>query len=166
MKNVILVAALALSTAAFAQAQPQDNNQDARAQRREQMIQLRASRIAERLGLDQAGAQRLQQTFESFAQRRQDLHQQMKAQIQILRAAANGDATAAGQVDGAIDQLEQLRQQQFQLQQDTFNAISQGLSPAQKAKLVFALRPMGGRGHFGKHAWRGWQQNQGGAQQQ
>jgi Spy/CpxP family protein refolding chaperone len=166
MKKLILAATLALSAAAFAQGQPAD---EGRAQRREQFMQMRVNHIGQELGLDQNGTQRLQQTFESFKGRQQALHQQMKAQMEILRAAASGDQNAAGQVDGAISQLEQLRQQQFQLRQDTFNAVAQGLTPVQKAKLVFALRPKG-EGHRGhKHGFGRWQQapwNQQAPQQQ
>lgn len=158
-QTLAVMLALSLAPAAFAQSaatQPPPDQQQQ--QQRAQHLAEHAHRLAQKLGLDASAAQRFQQTFADFATRRQALHQQLRSANQTLRAAAQGDANAAKQVNATIDQLRSLRSQRVQMQDDLFNQLANGLSDQQKATLVLMLEhgQMGGR--FGPHGQGHWQQ--------
>jgi hypothetical protein len=162
MKKMIVGALLALSATAFAQP-PAGANQDPAAwqQRMEQHRAQRATKLAEKLGLDASAAQRFQSIFDDMASKRKALFGQVKSANQTLRAAANGDQAAGAKVNDAVQQLRSVRAQMTQLQDELFDKLSNGLNDQQRAKLALMIerqgmhKRFGHKGHHGRGMMRG-----------
>ena len=160
MHKLLLAAMLAVAPVALAQSQVAPAAaQGPQAEQVQQRIARRAAKLGEALGLDAAGVQRFQSAFENFVSQRRALHQQLRGVAQTLRTAAQGDATAQGQVDAALDQARSIRQQQAQLRDQLFADLSSGLAPQQKAKLALMLthRHRFGQRGFGARGFGRWQ---------
>ena len=80
----------------------------------------------------------------------------MRANMQTLKAAAGGDATALTKVDETLASMRSGMDQLKQLHEQLFNSASQGLGPQQKARLAIAmLHHLGGPMRGGRHGnWR------------
>jgi hypothetical protein len=91
--------------------------------------------LAEALNLSDAEAVRVADVIRSFQQRRQPLQDQVAEASRILRRAAEGDASAASQVDQALEQTYVARDQIAILNREMFTVLSQKLSPQQRAKM-------------------------------
>jgi len=136
-----LIAAVLLLTPALALAGPRDRTPDParRAQMEKRLHTFRAIGLAEALNLDAGQAIQLDQAMTAFDERRRPLHEKMRQTKEVLERAAEGDATAAGQVDGAIADAFQARSQLEQLDRDMLASVSKGMSPQQKAQLSLFL---------------------------
>jgi hypothetical protein len=118
---------------------------------REEWQARRLERLAQVLELDAAGQARLASTAQSFKAQRAPLREQIKADREVLKRAAAGDPAAQGQVDGALARLQDERTRLQDLRRSEFQALSQGLSPQQRAKLaLFFQHGKHGRGRHGR----------------
>lgn len=107
-------------------------------------------RVAERLGLDEASAKRMQEAAAPYKQELEQLRERARAQTDILRRAADGEAAALSQVDGAIRELKDVRSKMSDTRGKLFAEVSRGLGPQQKAKLALTLQ-RGGKMHRHGH---------------
>jgi hypothetical protein len=167
MKTHALILAALLSTPLAARADRSPEEQQARHQRMEQhMRTMRVVGLAEALNLDEAGALKLDAQMRPFDERRSAIHEQMKADRELLEKAADGDPAAAGQVDAALARIFDNGAKLEQINREMLEALSKGLPPQQKAKLAVFLATfkhaleMGhggmGMGPMGMHGkWRG-----------
>ncbi|MBS2031691.1 MAG: hypothetical protein JST54_27590 [Deltaproteobacteria bacterium] len=131
-----------------------------KAKMEKRMHTMRTIGLAEALDLDANAALQLDAAMTPFDERRKPLHEQLKASKQILDRAADGDPSAAGQVDSAIQQAFDARAQLEQIDRDMLLTVSKGMAPAQKAKLSVFLahfkHEMMERMHGGREGkWRG-----------
>jgi hypothetical protein len=105
---------------------------------------LRLMELSEALELNDADTNRLRETLDRFDAQRQPLHQEVTANIQVLRRAANGDATAFGQVDQATSRVTELRGQIQQLDRELLQSLTKGVDPQRKARVVLTLNRLPG----------------------
>ena len=154
---LLLAPALAVAAPNLTEKQP-DPAQKAKMEKR--LHTFRTIGLAEALDLDANSALQLDAAMTPFDEKRKALHEQLKASKQILDRAADGDPSAAGQVDQAIQQGFDARAQLEQIDRDMLLTVSKGMAPAQKAKLTMFLahfkQQMMERmhGHEGK-GWKG-----------
>jgi Spy/CpxP family protein refolding chaperone len=134
--KAILSAALVFSTMAFA-APPDEGPMQARLERR--MRTLRVVGLAEALDLSDAEALRMDAVLRPYDEQRKPLERQVHQAMGTLRKAADGDAQAAAQVDTATQNLLDARSQLAAIDREMFNALAQGKTPQQKAKLALFL---------------------------
>lgn len=144
MRNILyallLVPALALGESA--KAPPQTGagpgRDPARAMKRLQLA--RTLGLATVLDLEPDQALKLGQTMSKFDDRRHALREQARAARDTLRSAAAPDGkSSAAEVDGAIAKLLDLRAQSQALDKEMVQAVTQNLSPQQKARAVMFL---------------------------
>lgn len=109
----------------------------ARAEKRMRLA--RTLGLAEALDLDTEHALKLRDTLARFDDRRKALRQQAQDAREALRAAAQGGKAAAADVDGAIARLLDARAQTQALDKEMLQAVSQGLSPQQKARAALFM---------------------------
>ncbi len=114
--------------------------------------------ITEALDLDEKGAMKMRDIFAKDIEKRAAVMKQLRDNMAIVRNAARGDTAAAGQVDGALTKLRDARAQIQKIDDETFQAVTAGLTPEKKAKAALFLArfhergrriAMGGRGGFG-----------------
>ncbi len=164
-KSMLLLALVpALALAQGPQSKPQAKpgagpgagpaNAPARFERMEKRMRLAATLgLAEALDLDDQATLRVRDVIARDAEQRIPLMRQMRENVRVLRAAAGGDAAAAGQVDAALQRMRDTRAQMQKLDDQTFQQITNGLSPEKKARAAMFLArfrersrhtPMGG----------------------
>lgn len=156
MKTYTLALAALLSSPLAVQADsaaPTAQQQAAHRQRMEQRMRtMRVVGLAETLNLDQAGALQLDAQIRPFDERRAPLREQLHADSKLLEQAADGDPSAAGQVDAALGRMFENRAKLEQINREMLETLSKGMAPQQKAKLAVFLatfnHPPGG-GHGG-----------------
>jgi len=141
MKRMIIAAlmltpALALAAPVLTERAP-DPAMKAKMEKR--LHTMRTIGLAEALDLDANSALQLDAAMTPFDERRKPLHEQLRNSKQILDRAAEGDASAANQVDQAIQQAFDARTQLEQIDRDMLATVSKGMSPQQKAKLSMFL---------------------------
>ena len=95
--------------------------------------------IAEALSLSEGEALRLSDKIKAFDERRRTVREGMHESMRVLKAAADGDAAAAGQVDGAIQKVLEGRQQMAAVDKEMFLAVSKDLAPQKRAQLALFL---------------------------
>jgi hypothetical protein len=105
----------------------------------QRMRTMRAVGIAEALDLDTPEALRLDAAMRPFDDRRRPLQKQIHDAMQTLRKAAEGDAQALAQVDGATARVLEARAQMAAIDRDMFATLSQGRTPQQRARLALFL---------------------------
>jgi hypothetical protein len=121
-----------------AAAGPGPGNDPARALKRMQLA--RTLGLATVLDLDTEQALKLGQTMSRFDDRRRTLREQAREARDTLHAAAvPGGKASAAEVDGAIAKLLDLRAQSQALDKEMLQAVTQNLSPQQKARAVMFL---------------------------
>lgn len=139
-KSMVAAAVVCLPALAFAGPSNDRAPDPARRAQIEKRIQTaRTIGLADALGLDVQTAMQLDARMASFDARRQPIHTQLRESHKILKAAAQGDAAAAKQVDGAIDQAFKARAQLQQLDREMIDQVSEGMPPQEKAKFVVFL---------------------------
>lgn len=109
--------------------------------------------LAEALDLEPAAALKLGDTVGKFDARRLAAHRTLHDAQLVLRRAAQGEKVPAGDVDQAIQKSLDARAQLQAIDRETVQAVTQGMSPEQKARAVLFLArfqqrfgPMGGMG--------------------
>lgn len=146
--SVVVVPFLAL--AAPAQAQPQSDRDAERVERQERQERRERLRrvmgLADALDLDTQQALRLDDTLRKFDDKRRPLLEQVRESALTLMRAADGDASAQGQVDQASQRAFDARAQLAALDREMFQALSKDLPPQKKAKLALFLARTSGMG--------------------
>jgi hypothetical protein len=92
--------------------------------------------LAEALELSEAETLKLSERLKGFEDRRRPVQQSMGEAMKSLKAAAQGDAAAAAQVDANLALVFDGRAQLATLDREMFNALAQGQSPAKRARLA------------------------------
>lgn len=159
MKTKLIAVALVVSGAALAappqpqpspQAQPQGWGQgqgwqgqqmqqaspEQRAAREQRKRMMQVVGLTEALGLSTQDALRVDETIRRFDERRRPLKDTVRESARIVMEAAKGDNGALGQVDQAIARVLDARVQLAQLDKEQVQALSNGLSAQQRAKLA------------------------------
>jgi hypothetical protein len=95
--------------------------------------------LAEALDLDTAQALKLGETLARFDDKRKAARKQGVDAREVLRKAAQGDKTVAGDVDGAIGRLLDSRAQLQATDKEMLAAITKDLAPEQKARAALFL---------------------------
>ncbi len=128
----LFVVPVALALGASDEDRPQHGSRErlAKAIRLRQVVGL-----ADALNLSEAEAVRVADVIRTFQQRRQPLQDQVAEASRILRRAAEGDASAASQVDQALEQTYVARDRIAILNREMFTVLSQRFSPQQRAKM-------------------------------
>jgi len=109
----------------------------ARAVKRMQLA--RTVGLATLLDLDTEQALKLGQTMSRFDDRRRAIREQARDAREALRTAATGGKASAAEVDGAVAKLLELRAQSQALDKEMLQAVTQNLTPQQKARAVLFL---------------------------
>ena len=181
MKKTILAVVMAVSSLALA-APPvaaggakgdfkTEQRDDKRAQRhQERAQQLRMMMVlgmAEALGLNESEALRLSDKLKSLDEKRSPVREQMHEAMKTLKVAAEGEASAQGQVDGAVQRILDGRQQMAVLDKELFAVLSRDLSSQKRAQLALFLgkfqhqmKNLKGR-HGGREGFKHFQQLRG-----
>jgi len=92
--------------------------------------------LSEALDLSEADALRMAQIIRSYQDRRRPLQEQVAEAARIIKRAADGEPDALSRVDAALRQMYAARSQLVELNKEMFSALSQGLSPQQRAKMA------------------------------
>jgi hypothetical protein len=95
--------------------------------------------LAEALDLDTAQALKLGETLAKFDDKRKAARKQGIDAREVLRKAAQGDKTVAGDVDGAIGRLLDSRAQLQATDKEMLAAVTKDLAPEQKARAALFL---------------------------
>jgi len=141
--SVVLLPFLALAAPAEAKADRGAERME-RMERRERLR--RVVGLAEALDLDTQQALRMDETLRKFDERRRPLLEQVRESALTLMRAADGDASALGQVDQASKQAFDARTQLAALDREMFQALSKDLPPQKKAELALFLARTSGMG--------------------
>lgn len=156
MKTKLYAVALVVSGAALAappQSQPSPQSQgwggqgwqgqqmqqatpEQRAQREQRKRMMQVVGLTEALGLSTQDALKVDETIRRFDERRRPLKETVRDSARIVMEAAKGDNGALGQVDQAIARVLDARVQLAQLDKEQVQALSNGLSAQQRAKLA------------------------------
>jgi hypothetical protein len=142
-----LIALVLLPMAALAQGPakdkagpgPADGRRPDAEQMEKRMRLARTLGLAEALDLDTAQALKLGDTLAKFDDKRKAARKQGMDAREVLRKAAQGDKTAAGDVDGAINRLLDSRAQLQATDKEMLAAITKDLAPEQKARAALFL---------------------------
>jgi hypothetical protein len=112
--------------------------------------------ISEALELDEAGALKLSEQLRAIEARRQPIRAQMHEAMKAVRAAAQGDGAALGQVDANVQRVLDGRAQMAAMDKELFTFLSKDLPPQKRAKLALVLAHLGQqRGGGGERGGRG-----------
>ncbi len=170
MKKLIL-AVLAVSSMAFAAppppapaaAPPARWDGEGGGERKEEMQKkihmMMVVGMADAMGLNETEALRLSDKLKVFEDKRRPVREGMGDAMKTLKAAADGDSTAAAQVDAAVQKVLDGRQQMAALDKEMFLGLSKDLTPQKRAQLALFLARFhaemgkmgkGGGGH-GRH---------------
>lgn len=140
LRALVLMVTLGLGAGATAQPRsPAAQSGSMRARFEVRARTLRVLEISEALKMTEPEALKLSEVIGRFDERRNPLQREMQQNAQLLRRAAQGDASAFAQVDAAIARTTELRTQIQQVDREMFVALSQGLSPQRKAILSLTL---------------------------
>lgn len=119
--------------------QRDDLKGERREDRAKRMRMMMVVGLAETLNLNESEALRLSEKLKSFDEKRGPVRDQMHEAMKTLKAAAEGDAAAQGQVDGAVQRVLDGRQQLAGLDKEMFAVLSKDLSPQKRAQLALFL---------------------------
>lgn len=95
--------------------------------------------LADAMGLNEAEALRLSDRLKVFEDRRRPVREGMGDAMKTLKAAADGDQTAQGQVDTAVQKVLDGRQQMAALDKEMFLGLSKDLTAQRRAQLALFL---------------------------
>ena len=105
---------------------------------------MRVLGLAEELELNEAQALKMSETMRQFDERRRPLMEQVHQSAQVLKRAADGDASAQSQVDQAVQQAFDARTQLNALDRDMYQALAKDLPAQKRAQLaIFMARHQG-----------------------
>ena len=108
-------------------------------QQEKHMRLIRVVGLADALGLDEAGALRLAAALKPFDDRKKPLQDQMKADGEVLRKAAEGDKASEGQVDAALQRIFDTKNQLHAINREMLETVTKGMNAQQKAKVAVFL---------------------------
>jgi hypothetical protein len=116
----------------------QQGDQPLRRRAVEQQIRQRLWQVTKRrLSLSDDQMTKLEQVTQRFDQRRRQLGQQEKTQRQALRGEILADSAAnQATIAGALDQLQQIQRQRFDLQVEEQKEFSSFMTPLQRARFM------------------------------
>jgi hypothetical protein len=114
--------------------------QEHRIERKAHLMRLLA--LAEALELSDEQTLKLKAKLDQYDQQYKPLHDDIEAQLQILRRAARGEASAKTQVDAAIQKARALKKQLEKLDEQLFDQLNAGLDPQHRARLALAMGRM------------------------
>lgn len=155
--NKLVLAAAVVSSLAFAAPPPAkwDERGGDHAERKEEMAKkmhmLLVVGIADALALNESEALKLSDKLKGYEEKRRPVREAMGDSLRVLKSAADGDASATGQVDSAVQKLFDSRQQMAAMDKEMFAGLSQGLSPQKRAQLAVFLA----RFHAEQKGWKG-----------
>jgi hypothetical protein len=159
MKKTLLTAVMTLSTLAMAAppssvspsqgTQPSSVDKGAarwgeRAEERREEIEkhmrlMMVVGIADALNLNETDAIRLADKIKVFEDKRKPLREQMHDSMKVLKAAADGDASALGRVDQATMTVLDTRAQMAAVDKEMFLTVSKDLTPQKRAQLALFM---------------------------
>jgi translation initiation factor 2B subunit (eIF-2B alpha/beta/delta family) len=122
----------------LALAQPPDADESAE-HAEKQTRMMRVVGLAEELELNETQALKMADTMRQFDERRRPLMEQVRESAQVLRRAAEGDASAQSQVDASVQRIFDARTQLTVLDRDMFQALSKELTPQKRAQLAIFM---------------------------
>ena len=137
MKKLVL-AVLTMSSLSFA-APPPAAGDDRKAELGKKMHLMLVLGVADALGLNEAEALKMSDKLKGFEEKRRPTREAMGEALKTLKAASEGDATAAASVDAAVQKLFEGRQQMAALDKEMFAGLSKDLSPQKRAQLAVFL---------------------------
>lgn len=137
----LVVVALVAGSRAMGQAEPAVTPQRQRAEARMRIMRLVG--LSEALGLDEAQAVRLNETMRPYDERRIALEAENGGLARVVKRAADGDATALGQVDQALQRMFENRAEIQQLNRQMIEAAGRQLSPRQRAQMAVFFATFG-----------------------
>ncbi len=161
MKKLVL-AVVAVSSLAFAAPPPAgaapakwDERGGDHAERKAEMAKklhmLMVVGIADALSLTEAEALKLSDKLKGHEEKRRPVREAMGDSLRTLKAAADGEASAVGQVDAAVQKLFDGRQQMAALDKEMFAGLSKDLTPQKRAQLAVFLAKF----HAESKGWKG-----------
>jgi hypothetical protein len=136
--------ALLVSSVVYAR-EPGEKEGAAKMERKAHLVRL--LEISEALDLSDEQALKLKARLDQFDQKAHELHQQIQAQVAILRDAARGDGAALAKVDASVRAVKALRDQMRDLDLKLFEQLSQGLDAQHKARLAITMGHLPWRMH-------------------
>ncbi len=155
----LLVGCLLLSGLAFAanpppKAQPQapaawngPGERGEEFQRRQRMMLVVG--LADALSLNEGEAIALADKIKAFDEQRTPVRESMRDAMKTLKAAADGDQAALGQVDNATQKFFDGRQQMAAIDKQMFLSISKDMQPQKRAQLAIFLAKFHAKGPMG-----------------
>jgi hypothetical protein len=148
MKKLLVLCVLSLSMGSFA-GPPKNTPADWKgggedhAQRREERAKkgrmMALLGLSEALELNEADTLKLSERLKAFDDRRAPIREAMGTAMKTLKAASEGDASVAAQVDQAVQQVLDGRAQLAALDKEMFVALTQGQTPQKKARVALFL---------------------------
>jgi hypothetical protein len=140
MKHLLIatfaIPILAVTASAQLNSQPQRAQAIQRQRAESRMRIMRVVGLADALGLDEAQALRISEAMRPFDARRAALETQNAESAKIIKRAADGEASAAAQLDQSLQRIWDNRVEIQQLNRDMFEAAGRELSPQQRAKMA------------------------------
>jgi hypothetical protein len=112
--------------------------------------------VAEALELNEAQALKLSDKLKVIDDKRRPVREAMGEAMRQVKAAAEGDAAAAVNVDQNVQKILDGRVQMAQLDKELYATLAEGQTPQKKAKLAVMLAKVGEemrrmRGNKGRH---------------
>lgn len=161
MKKFLVAAVLAVSAVSFAAPAPAappakwdergGDNAERKAEMAKKIHMLMVVGIADALSLNEADALKVSDKLKGFEEKRRPVREAMGDSLKTLKAAAEGDATATAQVDGAVQKLFDSRQQMAAMDKEMFAGLSKDLTPQKRAQLAVFLAKF----HAEAKGWKG-----------
>jgi hypothetical protein len=105
---------------------------------------MRLLEITEALDLSDQEALKFDQVMARYDQRKQPLLDTLTQGVQVLRRAAQGDATAFAEVDQTVQKLIDARNQIQAVDREMYSELAKQLDPQRKAKLALVLARLPG----------------------
>ncbi len=105
--------------------------------------------LADALSLNEGEAIALADKIKAFDERRRPVREQMKEAMKTLKAAADGDQSALGQVDNATQKVFDGRQQMAALDKEMYLTVSKDMQPQKRAQLAMFLAKVPAKGPMG-----------------
>lgn len=150
-----LVAALSIGSAAFAQPGSGDRRgkRGDRAAKMERVKELRGKLLRDKVGLNEARAQKVEAILEAQRDQQKALRESVRTNMRALRTLIESDSNDQPAYQAAIDGLRAARAQMQALRDAQFTELSKVLSSREQATLMLAMKRV--KGHMGRHGRRG-----------
>lgn len=157
MKKFLVAAVLAVSASSFAAPPPaaaapsKFEERGDKAELGKKMHMMMVVGLADALSLNESEALKMSDKLKGYEEKRRPVREAMGDSLRILRAAADGDATAGAQVDSAVAKLFDSRQQMAAMDKEMFTGLARDLNPQKRAQLAVFLA----RFHAEAKGWKG-----------